>query len=109
LAAGDLAVQNLDLTQLPRGIYTDPNPLPGKIVNTQIAGGTPLRPDMLRAATVIVQGQIVQVVFTGKGVRVSSEGRALASAGVGESVSVRTASGKVIKGVVQGPGVVEVH
>jgi flagella basal body P-ring formation protein FlgA len=109
LAAGDLAVQNLDLTQLPRGIYTDPNPLPGKVINTQIAGGTPLRPDMLRAATVIVQGQVVRVVFTGEGLRVSSEGRALANAGVGESVPVRTASGKVIKGIVQGPGVVEVR
>jgi flagellar basal body P-ring formation protein FlgA len=109
LAAGDLAVQNLDLTQLPRGIYTDPNPLTGKIVNAQIAGGTPLRPDMLRAPAVVVQGQIVQVVFMGESVRVSSEGRALANAGAGEWVSVRTASGKVLKGIVQSPGVVEVH
>ena len=109
LVPSDLAVQTLDLTQLPQGAFTDPSPLAGKMVNTRIAGGMPLRPDMLRAATVILQGQAVRLVFTANGLNVSSEGRALGNAGVGEPVQVRTASGKVIKGIVQGPGVVEVH
>jgi flagella basal body P-ring formation protein FlgA len=109
LTSSDLAVQTLDLTQLPQGLFTDPGPLAGKMVNTRVAGGMPLRPDMLRAATVILQGQAVRLVFTGGGLNVSSEGRALGNAGVGEPVQVRTASGKVIKGIVQGPGVVEVH
>lgn len=109
LAPSDLAVQTLDLTQLPQGVFSDPGPLAGKMVNTRVAGGTALRPDMLRAATVILQGQVVRLVFTGNGLNVSSEGRALANAGVGEPLQVRTASGKVIKGIVQGAGVVEVH
>jgi flagella basal body P-ring formation protein FlgA len=109
VVSSDLAVQTLDLTQLPQGVFTDPRPLAGKMVNTRIAGGTPLRPDMLRAAIVVLQGQAVRLVFTASGLDVSSEGRALGNAGVGEPVQVRTPSGKVIKGIVQGPGVVEVH
>ena len=109
LSAADLATQNLDLAQLPQGVFTDPNALIGKMVSTQVAGGTPLRPDMLRAAVVVLQGQTVRVVFTGEGVSVSSEGRALGNAGVGEALQVRMASGKVIKGIVKAPGTVEVH
>jgi flagellar basal body P-ring formation protein FlgA len=109
LVSSDLAVQTLDLTQLPQGVFTDQGPLVGKLVSTRVSGGTPLRPDMLRAAPVILQGQTVRLVFMGSGLNVSSEGRALANAGVGEPLQVRTVSGKVIKGIVQGPGVVAVH
>jgi flagellar basal body P-ring formation protein FlgA len=109
LAAEDLATQSLDLTQLPQGVYSDPATVLGKVAATQISGGMPLRSDMLRAATVVLQGQIVRVVFTGDGLRVSSDGRALGNAGIGEPVQVRTASGKVIKGIVQAAGVVEVR
>ena len=109
LSAADIVTQNLDLAQLPHRVFTDPDALIGKMVSSQVAGGTPLRADMLRAATVILQGQTVRVVFTGEGVSVSSEGRALGNAGVGEPLQVRMASGKVIKGIVKAPGTVEVH
>jgi flagellar basal body P-ring formation protein FlgA len=109
LAAEDLATQSLDLTQLPQGVYSDPGAVVGKVAGTQIAGGMPLRADMLRTATVVLQGQTVRVVFTGDGLRVTSDGRALGNAGIGEPVQVRTASGKVLKGIVQAAGVVEVR
>jgi flagella basal body P-ring formation protein FlgA len=109
LTTADLASQKLDLAQLPQSVFTDPNPLLGKVVTTSVAGGIPLRRDMLRAAPVVLQGQTVRVVFTGEGLSVSSEGRALGNAGVGEAVQVRMASGKLIKGIVQAPGTVEVR
>ncbi len=109
LTTADLASQQLDLAQLPQGVFTDPNLLFGKLVTASVAGGTPLRHDMLRAARVVLQGQTVRVVFTGDGLSVSSEGRALGNAGVGEAVQVRMASGKLIKGIVQAPGTVEVR
>jgi flagellar basal body P-ring formation protein FlgA len=104
-----LAMQRLDLTQLQRGVYTDLQQVVGKVTKAAVTGGTPLRPDLLRAAAVVTQGQQVRVVFAGQGFHVSSEGRALASAGVGEAVQVRTASGKLIKGIVSAPGVVQVQ
>lgn len=109
LTTTDLASQKLDLAQLPQSVFTDPHPLLGKVVTTSVAGGIALRRDMLRAAPVVLQGQAVRVVFTGEGLSVSSEGRALGNAGVGEAVQVRMASGKLIKGIVQAPGTVEVR
>jgi len=105
----DLAMQRVDLTQLQRGVFTDIQQLIGKVTKAPVSGGTPLRADLLRAAAVVVQGQQVRIVFAGQGFHVSSEGHALGNAGVGEPVQVRTASGKLIKGIVSAPGVVQVQ
>jgi flagella basal body P-ring formation protein FlgA len=105
----DIAMQRLDLTLLQRGVFTDLQQVIGKVAKSAVAGGTPLRADLLRSAAVVTQGQQVRVVFSGPGFHVSSEGRALGTAGVGESVQVRTASGKLIKGIVSAPGVVQVQ
>jgi len=109
LGPTDVTMQQLDLTQLPPGVLTDPQRAVGRLLSTSVAGGTPLRTDLLRAVSVVLQGQLVRVVFAGEGFRVSTEGRALSSAGVGEPVQVRTASGKLLKGTVLEPGVVEVR
>jgi len=109
LKPDDVALQNLDLTQLPKGVLTDTGEAVGKTASGHVAGGMPVRADMLRAVAVVLQGQTVRVVFVGSGLRVSSEGRALGNAGPGEPVQVKTASGKLIKGIAQGPGVVEVR
>ena len=105
----DVAMQRLDLTLLQRGVFIDLQQVIGRVTKSAVSGGTPLRADQLRAATVVTQGQQVRVVFAGQGFHVSSEGRALGNAGVGEPVQVRTASGKLIKGTVSGPGVVQVQ
>jgi len=109
ITVDDVAMQRLDLTQLERGVFTDLEQVIGKVTKTAVSGGTPLRSDQLRAAAVVVQGQQVRVVFSGAGFNVSSEGRALGNAGVGEPVQVRSASGKLLKGIVTGPGVVQVQ
>jgi flagella basal body P-ring formation protein FlgA len=109
IAIDDVAMQRLDLTQLQRGVFTDLQQVIGKVTKAAVSGGTPLRADLLRAAAVVIQGQQVRVVFSGQGFHVSSEGRALGNAGVGEPVQVRTASGKLLKGIVSGPGVVQVQ
>ena len=109
VAMEDVAMQRLDLTLLQRGIYTDLQQVIGKVTKSAVAGGVPLRADLLRGQTVVTQGQQVRVVFAGKGFHVSSEGKALGNAGVGEPVQVRTASGKLLKGIVTGPGVVQVQ
>jgi flagella basal body P-ring formation protein FlgA len=74
-----------------------------------LPAGATLRPDMLRAPFAVAQGQSVKLLFLGEGFRVSSEGRSLSNASIGQPAQVRTASGKVVKGTVQAPGVVEVR
>src|SRR5262249_4081118 len=105
----DLSVRTLDLTQQPLGLITEAQAAIGRMTLAALPAGASLRPDMLRAPFAVTQGQQVRLLFQGEGFRVSSEGRSLSNAAVGEAAQVRTASGKVVKGWVQAPGVVEVR
>jgi flagella basal body P-ring formation protein FlgA len=104
----DFTAQRTDLAQLPAGVLTDRAQAVGRIANVSVAAGLPLRADMLRGAYVVTQGQDVRIVFSGDGFKVSSDGRALGNAALGETVQVRAASGKVVKGQASAAGVVEV-
>jgi flagella basal body P-ring formation protein FlgA len=108
LAEADLVTQTVDLTRWPIGLLSDPAQALGRAPVAALPAGVPLRADMLRAAYVVTQGQRVKIVFQGEGFSATSEGRALGNAALGEPVQVRSASGKVLKGVVHAPGMVEV-
>lgn len=104
----DIAAQRVDLTQLPAGTLTDRAQAVGRVPSVSLAAGLPLRAEMLRGAFVVTQGQSVRIVFSGDGFKVSSEGKALGNAALGEYVQVRAASGRVVKGQASSAGVVEV-
>lgn len=105
----DVLLQSNDLSQLPPGVILDPAQAIGKTVIGGAASGQALRQDMLRAPQVIQQGQTVKLVAKGNGFQVSSEGKALANATLGQTVSVRTQSGQIINGIARQSGVVEVN
>ena len=102
LTAEDLQVRESDLAQFPGGVVTDPEAVLGRVPRMGVGAGLALRADMLRNPAVVQAGSPVSVVFRG-------EGKAMTSAGMGEAVQVRTASGRVIKATVTGPGEVEVR
>jgi flagella basal body P-ring formation protein FlgA len=108
LAEADLARRTLDLTQQPLGLITEPQAVIGRITRAALPAGAALRPDMLRPPFAVSQGQQVRVLYAGATIQVSSEGRSLSNAAVGEAAQVRTPSGKVVKGIVREPGVIEV-
>lgn len=108
ISEADILLKSDDLTQYPTGVITDPKQALGKIVGFSVAPGYPLRPDMLKAPHVIVQGQSVKIVAQGRGFQVNAEGKALTSAAAGQIVSVRTPSGQIIKGTAKEGGIVEV-
>jgi flagella basal body P-ring formation protein FlgA len=109
LSAEDVRLQTLDLTQQPAGVFTDASQVLGRLVTGAFPAGAALRADQVRAPLAVNYGEAVRIVFQGDGFRVSSEGRALGNAAIGESVQVRAASGRVLRGTVREPGVVEVH
>lgn len=115
LAAGqtvsqaDVSLQHADLSQLPAGVIQDLSQVIGKTVISGAPSGQALRLDMLRAPQVIQQGQNVKLVAKGNGFQVSSEGKALANATLGQVISVRTQSGQIINGIARQNGVVEVN
>ncbi|HUW50388.1 MAG TPA: flagellar basal body P-ring formation chaperone FlgA [Sulfuricella sp.] len=109
VSQSDVLQQNSDLSQLPPGVIFDPALAIGKTVISGASSGQALRQDMLRAPQVIQRGQTVKLVAKGSGFQVSSEGKALANATLGQAVSVRTQSGQVINGIAKQNGIVEVN
>jgi flagella basal body P-ring formation protein FlgA len=97
-----------DIATMPNGIITDMAQAIGRTPTVSLAAGTPLRLDGLRSKPVVLQGQAVRLVLNGNGFSVSREGKAIASAGAGQVVQVRTSSGSVISGTAQAGGMVEV-
>lgn len=103
----DLASQTTETSQT--GGFTDPNQVLGKVLRYAITAGQILRSDMLRPPYSVTQGQIVQLAVQGNGFSVRSEGTALNNASLGQTVQVRTTSGRVISGIAGAGGVVEIR
>jgi flagella basal body P-ring formation protein FlgA len=107
--AADLVARNGDLTGLPQAIVTDPSQAVGSVSLVRIAGGMPLRRDMLRSASAVAIGQTVRVVAAGDGFSISAEGSAMNNAAPGQQVRVKTANGQIISGIVKDGGTVEIQ
>lgn len=103
----DLVSQTLDISQT-EGL-TDPGQALGKVLRYSIAAGQVLRESMLRQPFSVKQGQIVHLVVRGGGFSIRSEGAALGNAGAGRTVQVRSISGRVIAGIAQANGMVEIQ
>ncbi len=109
LTPADISMQSGDLTQLPAGVLTDALQAVGKTSTAALAPGQPLREDLLRAPLVVQQGQTVVVHSSGRGFRVSADGKALNNAHDGQIAQVRTASGQTLSGVARAGGIVEIR
>ncbi|SER12185.1 flagella basal body P-ring formation protein FlgA [Nitrosomonas sp. Nm51] len=106
---GDLALQTVNLTQIPEGVLTDYSQAVGKIAVTNLTMGQPLRQSMLRSPYIILRGQNVKLMINGRGFRVSSEGHALSDASEGQIVQVRNPAGRIISGLARHNAIVEVN
>ena len=108
LTEDDLGRQSGDLSVLPTGILTDKELAIGRVLVASLPAGRPLRGDMLRQQVVVQQGQNVRIVTVGNGFQVSSEGRALSNAAIGQVTQVRLNSGQVLSGTVRADGSIEI-
>lgn len=84
----------------------DPAPvdtvLDGQQLIRALAADQPLRADHLRPTPAIRSGEAVTAIADGEGFRIAVDATALSDAGEGQPVRVRTASGKVLNGMVSG-------
>ena len=109
LGAADLVARDGDLTGLPQAVITDPSQAIGSVTLTRVAGGMPLRRDMLKSASAVSIGQTVRVVAAGAGFAISAEGSAMNNASPGQQVRVRTANGQIVSGIVKDGATVEIQ
>ncbi len=108
IGPNDIAKIRGDLTALPHGVITEPSQAIGRSVTISLALGTPLRQDALRNQQAVQQGQMVRLVSSGSGFRVSTEARALGNASEGQMIQARTLAGQTVSGVAKMGGIVEV-
>jgi flagella basal body P-ring formation protein FlgA len=108
ISAGDLAVQEGDLGQLPMGVLTDSSLAVGRTLSAGLAAGQPLRSDLLRQPLAVQQGQSVKVISRGPGFLVTTDGKAVANATDGQVAHARTATGLTLSGIARSGGVIEI-
>jgi flagellar basal body P-ring formation protein FlgA len=108
LAAEDVETRTQASTSLPSGFLSNPQAAIGLTVRRSVPAGTVLAPAALVYPELVERGELVTIV-SGRGtVGVRSEGVALEGARVKERVRVRSASGRVVEGVVEASGEVRV-
>ncbi|RTQ33570.1 flagellar basal body P-ring formation protein FlgA [Variovorax gossypii] len=107
LGAGDVAERTGDLTRLPRSVITSAAELAGVVTVNRVAPGAPLRKELVRGVTVIQQGQAVKVVAQGQGFVVSTEAKAMTGATVGAVVQAKTRDGRLVSGVADEEGQIQ--
>lgn len=108
IGAGDLMAQEGDLANLPGSVVLDPGVAIGRILNSSVAAGNPVRQEMLRSPIVIRQNQKVRILFRSGGIEIFNEGTALNNAQEGQPVRVKVNNGQTIQGLARMNGDVEV-
>ena len=108
ISPSDVTMIRGDLTALPAGVVTDLSMAVGRTAAATVAVGMPLRHDAVRSQQAVRQGQVVRLVSSGPGFKVSVEGRALTNASEGQMAQAKTPSGSVVSGVARLGGVMEV-
>ena len=101
-AGASLRIEEAELTREPGTPVTDPAQLVGKTLIRPVAAGQVIRMEHLRATPVVSAGDPVAIKVVGQGFVIQSEGQALAAAGDGQSVRVRTESGRILSGTLRG-------
>lgn len=107
LAAGDLAVREYDLADLPRGWIADPAQAVDRALRRAGSSGDVLTPALLSEPQVVHRGQRVRLETTAGTVGVHADAEALAHAARGQRVRVRNlSSGEIVQAVAIADGVV---
>lgn len=107
LAAGAAAdidsfrLDRIDLTATRGTPVADAALLAGRALARPLRAGEPLRAQDLRVPQTVAAGDPVRIRLLGQGFAVSSDGFALAGAGEGQSLRVRTSAGRMLVGTVR--------
>ncbi|NLD67825.1 MAG: flagellar basal body P-ring formation protein FlgA [Limnobacter sp.] len=94
-------LEEVDLTRAHGHPVADPALLEGRALARPLAAGQVLRANDLRIRHTVASGDPVRILLLGEGFTISTEGSAMANAGEGQTLRVRTGSGKLLVGTVR--------
>ena len=99
LGPADLAQGEVDLAENASSALVRDSLVLGRTLARPLAAGQSLRQSHLKARQWFAAGDTVQVIASGPGFRVASEGQALTQGVEGQTVRVKTESGRVLTGM----------
>ncbi len=108
LAAGDLKPATVNLSASPSAALAATHSAVGRTLARPLSPGDALRDADLRARQWFAAGDSVRIVAGGSGWRIHGEGQALNPGLEGQTVRVRTESGRIVSGLATGERLVEV-
>jgi flagella basal body P-ring formation protein FlgA len=109
IKAGDLKVEEHDISELPLGFLDDPAIAVGLTAGRPIAGGAFLTNQQLVAAKAVQRGQSVTLLADVGGMSVRMAGRALSDGLMNQRVKVQNmSSGRIVEGIARSEQVVEI-
>ncbi|MEO5698186.1 MAG: flagellar basal body P-ring formation chaperone FlgA [Burkholderiaceae bacterium] len=109
LTAADLISAEVDLAEDAAAPVADPNLAVGRTLTRSLRPGQSLRESHLKARQWFAAGDTVTVLAQGEGFSVAGEARALTNGIEGQTVRVRTESGRVLSGQPVGERRVEMN
>jgi flagella basal body P-ring formation protein FlgA len=109
IKAGDLRVEEHDISELPLGYLDDPGIAVGLTASRPIATGAFMTNQLLVAGKAVQRGQSVTLVADTGGMSIRMAGRAMSDGMVNQRVKVQNlSSGKVVEGIARSEQVVEI-
>ncbi|WPM84546.1 flagellar basal body P-ring formation chaperone FlgA [Apirhabdus apintestini] len=106
IAAEDIQLRSGDLAKLTPDIIFKNEDIVGYVLQHRIAANAPVIHRAIRKPRRVRNRQRVTLIAQGSGFRIHSMGEALSNGSVQDSIMVRTASGKLVKGTVGEDGAI---
>lgn|GEM_PF-93868 len=106
-AVNDIEAVEAELSREPGTPVMDLNQIAGRVLSRAVFSGQILRLEYFRAAWAISQGDQVKLLANGPGFSISADGEALAHAAAGQTVRVKTETGRVVSGIARTGRIVE--
>lgn len=107
LSERDVRIEEIDLTRESGTVSTLPQ-IADRVLARAVPAGRVLRHEQFRVRPLVSQGDPVKVLYSGAGFSVSTDAQSLGQATAGQSLRVKTASGKILTGILQAGRTVEV-
>lgn len=110
ISAEDIEYVDIRNSELAANVITDPEKLVGMAPRRGLAALKPVTPADVVLPQVVKKGDLVTMMLQSDMMTLTAQGKALASAAVGETVKiVNAASGQAVDGIVTGPKTVSVR
>lgn len=109
LTAGDASLAEIDWAETDSPVVAQQPDWVGLEAARHLQAGQALRQNLLRAPQLFASGTQVKVAAGGGGFTIVSSGRAMAAGAEGANVRVRMDNGRLVSGIVNAQGVVEVR